>query len=198
MSRMLAAMASLAVVVSSFAITSNVALGHDRRNVGPYQFVVGFLSEPAFAGTINGIDVTITDTRADNKAVEGVEKTLSVEVISGGLSPLKITLATRFGMAGKYAAYFVPTKDGTYKFRFTGKVETTDVNETFESGPGRFNDVQSTTDLQYPTKVPAGADLSASLADIGSSLDQLRLLALAAVVLAIVIPVGFGLAMRRR
>jgi hypothetical protein len=198
MSRLLAAMAAFAVVVSSFAINSNVAYGHERRNVGPYQFVVGFLSEPAFAGAINGIDLTITDPRANNKPVEGIEKTLTAQVTSGGLTTsLNITLATRFGMPGKYAGHFVPTKEGSYTFLFKGKVEDTDVNEKFESGPGRFNDVQSTADLQYPTKVPTGADLSASLADIRSSLDQLRILAIVAIALAIVVPVGFGLAMRR-
>ena len=199
MSRLLAAVAALAVVASSFALNSNVALGHERRNVGPYQFVVGFLSEPAFAGTINGFDLTITDPRASNKPVEGVEKTLNAEVTAGGLSKaLPITLATRFGQPGHYAGYFVPTKDGSYIFTFKGKVESTDVNEKFESGPGRFNDVQSTTELQYPPKVPAGADLSASLGDIRSSLDQLRILAIVAIALAIVVPLGLGVAMRRR
>ncbi|HEV8534104.1 MAG TPA: hypothetical protein VGR87_00055 [Candidatus Limnocylindria bacterium] len=198
MSRLLAAMAAIAVVVSSFAISSNIALGHERRTVGHYQFVVGFLSEPAFAGAINGIELSVTDTRANNKAVEGVEKTLGADVTSGGLQPLAITLATRFGQPGHYAGYFMPTKNGTYIFHFKGKVENTDVDEKFESGPGRFNDVQSTTDLQYPTKVPTGADLAASLADIRSSLDQLRILAIAAVALAVLVPVGFGLAMRRR
>ena len=198
MSRVLAAMAAVAVVVSSFAISSNMALGHERRNVGPYQFVVGFLSEPAFAGTINGVDLTITDTRSSSKPVEGVEKTLNAEVTSGGLRPLPITLGTRFGMPGHYAGYFVPTKDGSYTFRFKGKVESTDVDEKFESGPGRFGDVESTTELQYPTKVPTGAELSASLADIRSSLDQLRVLAIVAIALAVLVPLGLGLTMRRR
>ena len=198
MSRLFAAVAALAVVASSFTINTNVALGHERRNVGPYQFVVGFLNEPAFAGTINGIDVTITDTRADNKPVEGVEKTLSAEVTSGGLRPLPITLVTRFGMPGHYAGFFVPTKDGTYTFRFAGMVESTSVDEKFESGPGRFNDVLSTSELQYPTKVPAGAELGSSLADIRASLDQLRILAIVAITLAVLVPFGLGIAMRRR
>src|SRR5919201_2356224 len=191
MSRLIATTAVFAVVLSSFALNANVALGHERRNVGPYQFVVGFVNEPAFAGSMNGIDLTITDPRSSNKPVEGVEKTLNAEVISGGLAPLRITLATRFGMPGKYAGYFLPSNSGTYQFHFTGKVESTDVNETFESGPGRFNDVESTTALQYPQKVPTGAELSSSLADIRSSLDQLRILAIVAIAFAIVIPLGF-------
>ena len=40
MSRLLATLAAAAVIVSSFAITTNVALGHERRAVGAYTFVV--------------------------------------------------------------------------------------------------------------------------------------------------------------
>jgi hypothetical protein len=184
--------AALAVIVSSFAIFSVPADAHERRNVGPYQFVVGFLNEPAFAGTANGIDLRISDTRANNKAVEGVEKTLSVQIQSGGLMPLSVPLAARFGQPGAYAAYFVPTNGGAYSFAFKGKVEDTDINEKFESGPGRFNDVESTTSLQYPTKVPTGAELTARL-------DQLQTLVIVGIViggLALLVSAG-GLVLRR-
>ena len=193
MSRVISAAAALAVIVSSFAIFSGPAYAHERRNVGPYQFVVGFLSEPAFAGAVNGIDLTVTDTRSNNKPVEGVEKTLSATVTAGGLTtPLNVTLATRFGMPGKYAAYFMPTKEGAYSFTFKGKVETMDVNEKFESGPGRFNDVESTTALQYPTKVPTGAELAGRL-------DQLQTLVIVGIVVGglALLASAAGLVMRR-
>jgi len=192
-SRVISAAAALAVLVSSLAIFSGPADAHERRNVGPYQFVVGFLSEPAFAGAVNGIDLTITDTRSNNKPVEGVEKTLSAAITSGGLTmPLSVPLATRFGMPGKYAAYFMPTKDGAYSFTFKGKVEDQDVNEKFESGPGRFNDVESTAALQYPTKVPAGAELAGKL-------DQLQTLVIVGIVVGglALLASAAGLVMRR-
>ena len=192
MSRVFSAAAAVAVIVSSFAIFSGPAGAHERRNVGPYQFVVGFLNEPAFAGTANGVDVRISDTRANNKAVEGVEKTLAVQIQSGGLAPLSVTLAARFGQPGAYAAYFVPTKDGAYSFLFKGKVEDTDVNEKFESGPGRFNDVESTTSLQYPTKVPTGAELTGKL-------DQLQTLVIVGIVVGglALLASAAGLVLRR-
>jgi hypothetical protein len=192
MSRAISALAALAVIAASLGIWSNSAYAHERRNVGPYQFVVGFVTEPAFAGAVNGIDLRISDTRTDNKAGEGVEKTLTVTITSGGLAPLSVPLATRFGQPGAYAAYFMPTKEGTYIFTFKGKVESTDVNEKFESGPGRFNDVESTTALQYPTKVPTGAELAARL-------DQLQTFVIVGIVvgaLALVASAG-GLVLRR-
>ena len=53
MSRVLAALATLAIVASSFAFTSNVALGHEHRSVGPYTFVVGWINEPAYVNAAN-------------------------------------------------------------------------------------------------------------------------------------------------
>ena len=146
MLRSIRAIAVLVAVVASLALTGTDALGHDRRTVGAYQLVVGFLTEPAYAGQPNGLDLRVTDTRS-NQPVEGLEKTLKADVRVGGLAPLPLTLAARFGQAGAYAAQFVPTKAGTYIFHVTGKIGAQDVDELFESGPNRFNDVEG---LPYP------------------------------------------------
>lgn len=186
------------VVASSLLIFAGTAAAHDRRMVGPYQFVVGFLSEPAFAGNTNGLDLRVTDTRVTPaKAVEGLEKTLTAEVQSGGLAPLGLTLTARFGTPGAYNGNFVPTAPGAYIFQIKGKIESLDVNERFESGPGRFNDVESTTALQYPVKVPAANDLGDSLTAIQADLTQIRLLAALAIALGIV-AIGAPFLMRRR
>src|SRR3989442_93687 len=80
MSRLFAAMAVFAIVVSSFAVSSNVALGHERRSVGPYTFVVGWVVEPAYVNNMNALDLTVTETQGA-KAVEGLDKTLQAEII---------------------------------------------------------------------------------------------------------------------
>lgn len=187
-------MATLVTVTALLALTQPVA-AHERRTVGPYEVVVGFGSEPAFAGSTNGASIRITDART-SKPVEGVEKTLTVEIRAGGLAPLALPLRAVFGTPGLYQADFVPTKEGAYSFRFKGKIETLDVNETFESGPGRFNDVEAVAKLQYPEQVPAGADLTKKLGDLQSTADQSRLLALAGLTLG-VIAIGFALRPRR-
>jgi len=199
MTRIFAALAALTVIVSSQLVTTQTASAHERRTVGPYQFVVGFLNEPAFAGSLNGVDLTVTDTRTSPpKNVEGVEKTLTVEVFAGGLSTsFKPPLTARFGQPGKYAAYFEPTRPGSYRFTFKGKVESQDVSETFESGPGRFNDAEDPALVQYPAKVPEAAALADKLDAIDRDLGSLRAIALAALALAIVLPLGLGV-MRRR
>ena len=85
-----------------------------------------------------------------------------------------------------YAADFVPTREGSYAFHFKGKIEALEVNERFESGPGRFDEVHSSAALQYPERVPAGSDLSRRLDDIQSTAEQVRLIALAALALGAV------------
>jgi len=198
MTRLYSLVAATLVVVSSFAIFGGTAAAHERRMVGPYQFVVGWLNEPAYVGLINSLDLRVTDTRATPaRAVEGLDKTLSADVQSGGLAPLVLTVTARFGTPGAYNGFVMPTATGTYTFHIKGKVESLDVDEKFESGPGRFGDIEPTTALQYPNKVPAADDLNKRLGDLQSGVDQTRLLSGAAALIGIV-AIGVAFAMTRR
>lgn len=147
---------TLALLVTVIGV--GVALAHESRTVGKYQFVVGFLNEPAYVGLPNGLDLRITNNDT-KKPVAGLEKTLQAEFIYGAKTT-PLTVRARFGQPGAYTADLVPTKAGTYIFHIFGDVEGQKVDEKFESGPGRFNDVQEMTPLQFPDKVPATADLA--------------------------------------
>jgi len=198
MTRIVSLVAATLVVVSSFAIYAGTASAHERRMVGPYEFVVGWLNEPAYVGLMNSLDLRISDTRATPaKAVEGLEKTLTVDLQSGGLAPQALTVTARFGTPGAYNGHVMPTATGAYTFTIKGKIQSQDVNEKFESGPGRFGDVESTTALQYPNKVPAADDLTKRLGDLQSGIDQTRLLSAVAVVIGVV-ALGASFAMSRR
>jgi len=135
-----------------------VALAHERRTVGPLIFVVGFLTEPAIQNQPNGLSLNITD--ASGNPVEGVEKTLKVAIAYGGGAPKELPLRARFGLKGQYTADVIPTKSGAYSFTFTGSVNGQTINERFESGPGRFNDVTASQSLEFPETVPPPADLA--------------------------------------
>jgi len=193
MSRLLATLAAAAVIVSSFAINTNVALGHERRAVGPYTFVVGWINEPSYVNLLNSLDLTVTETNG-GKAVEGLDKTLKADLTFGGsTTPQPLTLAARFGLPGKYSGYVVPTKVGDYSFHITGTIGTMNIDEKFESGPGRFGSIESTDTLQYPQKVVSNADLVARL-------DSIQTLVIAGIVIAgvaLVLSAG-GMLMRRR
>jgi len=198
MTRLISLVAAATVVVSSFIIYGGTAAAHERRIVGPYQFVVGWLNEPAYVGLMNSLDLRVTDTRVTPaKAVEGLEKTVTADVQSGGLAPLSLTVTARFGTAGAYNGYVMPTATGTYIFHIKGKVESLDIDEKFESGPGRFGDIESTTALQYPNKVPGSSEVGDRLAAIQSDLFQIRLLAAVGIGLGI-IALGVPFFLRRR
>lgn len=198
MSRVLAAASTVVIVVASLLLSSGPANAHERRNVGPYQFVVGWLNEPAFAGQLNAATVRISDTRENPaKAVEGLEKALRIEVVQGGLAPFTGSVRAVFGQPGLYALDMYPTVAGQYRYKVTGTIGSTSVNETFESGPTTFNDVQETSPLQYPSKVPTGDDLTTRLAGIQSSIDQVKLISLAALAVA-VIALGAAVVLARR
>jgi len=196
MTRLISLVAATAVIATSFIAFAGAAAAHERRTVGPYEFEVGWLNEPAFAGLMNGLDLTITDTRSD-KGVEGLENTLTVDVQTGGLAPLALTLTPRFGTSGAYDGNFMPTVAGTYTFHIKGKIDTQNIDEKFESGPGRFDDVDSANALQYPVKVPVGDELSKRFDDLQGGLDQARLLSAAALVVGIV-ALGAAFAVSRR
>jgi hypothetical protein len=193
MSRLLATVAAAVVVVSSFLASTNIALGHERRNVGPYTFVVGWINEPAYVSFMNSLDLTVSET-SGGKAVEGLDKTLKADVTYGGLTtPQPLTIAARFGQPGKYSGYVLPTKVGEYTFHITGTIGTMNIDEKFQSGPGRFGSIESTDPLQYPQKVVSNADLAARL-------DQLQTLVIVGIVLGglALLASAAGLLTRRR
>ena len=193
MSRLVATVAVVAVVASSFAFNTSIALGHEHRAVGPYTFVVGWISEPAYVNAANGLSLDVTETSAA-KPVEGLATTLHAEVIvGGGAKKLALEVVTDPESPGHYQGSFIPTKAGDYIFHIFGDVGSTKVDERFESGPNTFDAVVSTDGLQFPDRVPASADLAARL-------DTLQILVIAAIVvgaIALLASVG-GLAMRRR
>lgn len=133
---------------------------HERRQIGQYVLVVGFQREPTYVEEPNGASITVF--RTDGKPVEGVDKTLKVEIGTGGATRT-LDLKPEPGKQGAYAAEFIPTKTGSYTFRFFGKIEDQDINERFESGPNRFDEVVNKADLQFPVKVPSNGELAGQL-----------------------------------
>ena len=196
MYRALTAVAAFVVVITSLLIFSGHAYAHERRTVGPYQFVVGWLNEPAYVGQLNSLDLRVTDTR-NTQPVAGLEKTLTADVAAGGLAPYTLTVSARFGTAGAYNGWLMPTASGTYTFHIKGKIETLDVDEKFTSSPSTFGDIEDTTAVQYPAKVPVADALSKKLDAIQSGVDQTRIIAILALVFGLA-GIGAGVLFKRR
>jgi len=184
----------LALVVSMLGV--GVALAHEQRTVGNYNFVVGFLNEPAYVGLPNGLDLRISN-KDSGKPVEGLEKTLQAEFIFGSKT-MPLTVKARFGQPGAYTADLIPTKAGTYIFHIFGTVEGQKVDEKFESGPGRFNDVQEMTPLQFPDKVAPAADIAAQVQAAQNSASTAQTFGIIGIVVGVLSLVVGGLAFFKR
>jgi len=196
MYRAVSAMSVVTIVIASVVLTSGIAYAHERRNVGPYEFAVGWLNEPAYVGVLNSIELHIVDTRS-SKSVTGLEKTLSVDVQAGGLTPFKLDVAAAEDPSAGYVGWVMPTVPGAYAFHVVGKIDTQNIDEKFSSGPNTFDDVADLASLQYPTRFPVADDLGKKLDAIQSGLDQTRVIAIVALVLG-VLALGTATLSRRR
>jgi hypothetical protein len=140
----------LRILVSIVVLTglAGPARAHQRQllQVGPadYLLVVGSLDEPVFTGDKSGVDLTVLvpdaaapmDSRAEKaKPVEGLEKTLKVEIKAGPHARL-FELEPRFRAPGRYDAVFYPTVATTYTYRVFGTINGAPFDVTFACNPG--------------------------------------------------------------
>jgi hypothetical protein len=142
--------------------------------------VVGFGTEPAYAGQPNSVQLILEH---DGEPVVDLGNTLDVEV-SFGEETIALELEPNFavgefGEPGDYRAWFIPTRTGEYTFHFTGTIDGEDVDETFVSGPDTFGPLQDPAEIQFPVQDPSNGELaerveqeSQRTADAQSTADQ--------------------------
>src|ERR687892_1930638 len=180
------------VVVATLGLASISVLAHEDREIEGYHFTVGFMEEPALEGARNAVSLEVmkapeataheqeenpptspsgpeveaehSHTEAELTPVEGLEATLQVEVthIPTGVSKV-MPLRSVFGEPSHYAADLIPTAPGQYRFRFFGSIEGMDVDETFESGPDTFSNIESSQELQFPEPLPAVREIEGAV-----------------------------------
>lgn len=126
----------------------NTSYAHEKRTVaGQYEFIVGFVHEPAFSGQMNGVDLRVL---SKSKPVEGLEQALQVTIMTpDGKQSMDVPLRTVYKEPGKYAGYFLPAQSGKYVFLIKGEIRGTAIDERFESGE-KFHDVEDSGPLRFP------------------------------------------------
>jgi hypothetical protein len=159
---LLGAITTLAVLAGALLL-GGTASAHERRNVGPFSFVVGWVNEPALLNQPNSVDLRITKT-ADSSPVIGAEKSLKVEIQADG-QKLATDLTPRFNMPGAYNANITPTKTGAFTFVFSGTIDGTAINETFKAGQGTFGLIEEPK--AFPQALPV-------IQDVAKSIDALK------------------------
>lgn len=201
----LRALVMIAGGVGLLAGASGTAEAHERRAVGAFQFSVGFMVEPAYEGQKNGVDLRVT---SDGQPVVDVEKTLHVEIMHVESNQKRTQpLRTIFNDPGHYTSDVLPTATGVVRLRFFGTIGGAAIDETFESGPGRFGSIEPSVDLQFPVRVATAREVEAGVrgateaaAEAESAANAARRLALAGLVTGVLGVAGGGalLASRRR
>jgi hypothetical protein len=138
-----------------------LASAHERRELGEgrYSVIVGFSTEPAFTGFMNGLDLYVYDNSMATPAadggdvtgapVEGLESTLQVEIIYGDQT-MALPLEARWNSPGEYDAWVVPMAAGDYTFHIFGTINDLAVDETFTSSPEGFGSVTDQSTIQFP------------------------------------------------
>ncbi|HEV2012070.1 MAG TPA: hypothetical protein VGS17_13705 [Candidatus Limnocylindria bacterium] len=178
----------------TFALVLAFALpvaAHEQRQVGKYTLEVGWRDEPVFEGALNAVQIEVHET-ATGKGVEGVAKTLHVLVSFGGSNQtFELALELVPGVPGVYTGAIIPTRTGDYIFRLTGTIVDLNVDERFESGPGRFDVVRSPTSLQFPDQAGSDVALARDQRTTREIAEQSRVLALGGLALGIV-SIGFA------
>lgn len=149
----------LALAIPGFARAA------ERRQVGPYELMVGWMVEPAIVGVPNGADLRVARS-ATGAAVSGLQSSLKVEVSFFG-QKRTLELQPDGRAAGHYTAVFIPTRAGAYDLRVFGTIESTQVNESFsfEKGLGKVE----TTEAQG---FPESADSFERMYQLGQNLDR--------------------------
>jgi hypothetical protein len=137
MSRISLLLGSLALIVlGSLLATTHATEAHERRSVGAYNLVVGWLNEPAYLNEPNAVDLRVSRA-SDATPVTGLEQTLKVEATQGE-SKTTLDFRPRFNTPGAYDGRLMPTAPGVFAFRIFGTIEGQQVNETFTASDSTF------------------------------------------------------------
>jgi hypothetical protein len=165
------------VLAAGFALVASTALAaptlaHTGHEIGPYVLEVGWLNEPTFVGQPNAVQVTITTHDTAKPVLDLGPEDLAVVVSTAGVDSGSLSFEPAFdaeeleGSLGEYDAAIVPTAPGDYSFHITGTIHGTAVDLTVASGDETFDAVVTSTDLEFPAKVP-------TLTEVGTRLDRI-------------------------
>jgi hypothetical protein len=175
--------ALLAVLATLVLVPASPAFAHEQRQVGAYQFTVGWEHEPTYTGFENGVQLFIKDAKGNPVDDLGDPPSIKVQVVSGGQTSDPLDLKASFdadtglGTHGEFDAAFIPTAPGNFTFHLTGTVNGQKVDESFTSSDKTFDPVKDPAEIEFPAKVPTNAQLATSISRITPRVDTAMSLA---------------------
>jgi hypothetical protein len=180
------------------------ALAHETTTRGDIRISVGWGDEPAFTGAANRVEVDFTDAKGAPKG--RIESASLRAEISFGSERMTLPLRPVAGAPGRFAAWLVPTRAGTYTFHITGTVDGQPIDVTSTCSETTFDCVRDVSDVQFPAKDPSAGQLAERLSrgipraeQAIATADGARTIGVAAIALAtLALAVSVGLNLRRR
>ena len=162
---------SLAFALAGIALLllPTLAWAHERRTIGDYELVVGWVGEPAYVDEPNQVDFRVTKTQT-NEPVEGLERTVKVDISYGGQTKTS-ELRPRFGQRGAYVADIMPTRTGDYIFHFTGDINGMPLDARFDSADGKFSKIEPKTEIAFPEAPVGVTQLQDRVAGVSTSTE---------------------------
>jgi hypothetical protein len=150
-------------------LPASSAAAHETREVGDIVMTVGWGNEPVYAGYQHPVEVFISEPapseEEEGKPISDVD--IEVEVFFGaeasGTTSGPLPMEEAFGEAGHFEADMIPTRPGTYTFRFTGTIAGQEIDEVFTSGPETFSDANLAASVQFPEQDPTSGELAERL-----------------------------------
>ena len=155
------------------ALAAAPASAHADKKVGRYTLVVGFGTEPAYAGQPNSLQVIISRDGKPATDLAGKLDGLMAHAYYGrkadpklenAMMPLEPHFGDDWGTPGDYRSFFVPTQAGAYTFELKDKLGNQKINLAIPSGPETFGDVNDPAKAAFPAvKDPTTAQLAQRL-----------------------------------
>jgi hypothetical protein len=160
------------VLAAAGLLAASPVLAHEHRAVGPYEFLVGWKNEPSYSDSVNAVQLFVKDGAGN--PVPGVCDALKVVVSTGGQKSDSLTLKPVYNSPTECNSSVLPTRPGTYTFRFQGKVGGSTVDESFTSSDKTFNNIQDASAIQFPAQDPTRGQLAQRVVRLDQR-DQARM-----------------------
>ncbi|HEV8337409.1 MAG TPA: hypothetical protein VGR67_13415 [Candidatus Polarisedimenticolia bacterium] len=175
------------------------ASAHETQSVAAFRLTIGWGDEPVFSGLKNSVEVDVAD--AAGRPVTDPGGSLSAE-ISFGNQRIVLPLQPAGERPGKFRAWLVPTRSGSYTFHITGSLKGQAIDATSTCSDRTFDCVADASEIQFPAKDPSAGQLAERLGrelpraqralDAAASARTLAIVGIAVAALALVGALGLG------
>ena len=181
------------------------ASAHETQTVNRLRLTIGWGDEPVFSGAKNSVEVDVSE--ATGAPVTDPGGSLTAEV-SFGDERIVLPLQPSGQRPGKFRAWLVPTRPGTYTFHITGTVKGQTIDTSSTCSDKTFDCVTDVSDVQFPAKDPSAGQLAESVSralpraeramDTAAGARNVAMAAIGVAALALAAAIGLGVRKGRK